>query len=533
MVGFVAGGIFVIEGLAYRNALVVVLIECGVNIGDQTVPEPEGCNGFVFYALMIPGLLAQHGTAAVQPQDGGKYTELEPAQIELVIFRIAHVVTADIVGPMGIADVGSGVSKIGLEIQSVPGDSCITAEAQRIPVGPDACIPGKDQRTLAVFGQIQGVVVVADPQRVQSRPFAPGTLLPVDPPEIHAVRLVGLVQDPEIGIQEIGIGTVEGNSLAVGLFAHGGTHLRILVFKRADAAGRMKVNGNAQILLFQLFQEGLVVGEQVRVPAVAGPAGGGRVQIRFLLVAEFFLYVYPVPVHIDGGHSKGDIRCYEPVHQIQIFLLGVGIVPGPPVAQGKARHHGRRAGDVVVQFQCPPVILGGKAVEVLFHRTDLAFTVRIQNQTPVLHYGHTVAADDALLQREGTHGPVQGPVGSFQIVPVVGSNPVAVQFHEVDFLQKGVDIECCLFRLYHQMLALGVYIKLPLAQITEPDGLGGLVQKSAPGIKFHPDQLRGKDGDPGPAADVNLIRICFAAGLCNQMGIQLYFHNEPPAIGVS
>ena len=68
--------------------------------------------------------------------DGAKDTELYPSCVKLIVFDTHHM-TADIMAPPGVSDIGCCNSKIGLIIQRGPCDKGIAGEAERITLTSD------------------------------------------------------------------------------------------------------------------------------------------------------------------------------------------------------------------------------------------------------------------------------------------------------------------------------------------------------------------------------------------------------------
>ncbi len=153
-------------------------------------------------------------------------------------------------------------------------------------------------------------------------------LLPVHPPEVDPILLIGMVQDLEIAFHEMWIGDVEGDRLFGGrVDAHPFCHAFVLLLVRMDAPGRVQVERRAQSLLVQPLNEAVRIGEELSVPGVAGPAIGG--------VAGFG----DVPVHVDDADRERNLLGAEFLHQGFQIVLGVGPVAAPPVAKDVTRDH--------------------------------------------------------------------------------------------------------------------------------------------------------------------------------------------------
>ena len=88
-----------------------------------------------------------------------EHAVLKPSEIEFVIL-ISSVMTAYIVAPPGIADVGRRRSHIRLEIQSTPGHSAVSAETYRIPVASYARITRQYHRALTFVRHIESMIMI-------------------------------------------------------------------------------------------------------------------------------------------------------------------------------------------------------------------------------------------------------------------------------------------------------------------------------------------------------------------------------------
>jgi hypothetical protein len=71
------------------------------------------------------------------------------------------------------------------------------------------------ESTLSLATRVEEVVVVQDPQRIQPFLLGERTLLPVHPPKVHAFILVGVMQELEIGFEELLASRFERNGLGL------------------------------------------------------------------------------------------------------------------------------------------------------------------------------------------------------------------------------------------------------------------------------------------------------------------------------
>ena len=114
------------------------------------------------------------------------------------------------------------------------------------------CVPGEDQGALAIPGRIPGVVVVQGPEGVKAGDLGGLALLPVQPPEVHALFLQRPVQHFKIGRHKFRICRVEGDQLpACRVFSQLTAHGLIGILKEPDALGRVYVQGNFETLFVE------------------------------------------------------------------------------------------------------------------------------------------------------------------------------------------------------------------------------------------------------------------------------------------
>ena len=147
----------------------------------------------------------------------------------------------------------------------------------------------------------------------------------------------------KICADEIRIRQVEFHRLfGCGINADPLGHLPVIIFKRAHTVSRMHIQRDFEPTLVQIAQQRLVVGEQLPVPRVSGPAGAIlRVDV-----------VDTMPVHVDHGCGERNAFAFEPVHEIEVLVLGIPVVAAPPVAERETRQQRRRPGESVEVLYC-------------------------------------------------------------------------------------------------------------------------------------------------------------------------------------
>ena len=250
--------------------------------------------------------------------------------------------------------------------------------------------------------------MVEQPQRVQPGHLGHAALLPVQPPEVHALLLEGVVQLLEVGLDEVGVGRVEAHRQPrPGVEPH---PLRDRLVRRlvgVHPLGRVHVEGGGEPALPQRGEEAGRVREEVGVPGVAGPAAAVR-----------GVDVDPVPVHVDDRDRERHPLLAEPVDQRDVLVGGVGVVAAPPVAEGVARQQGRGAGQVVEGAEGLLVVVAvGEHVQVevaLGARGDPAVVAQ-QHRAGVVDRRDPVEGQHAVLERQRPVDVVEGAGGAAEV----------------------------------------------------------------------------------------------------------------------
>lgn len=103
----------------------------GIQVRQQPMAQAKKlAHGVMNFFFESPRLFSVEFTAAaVQTVDRRKDAELIPARFHLIVLVSQHM-TADIMTPPSITDVGCRAGKIGLEIQRFPGNQRVTAGRQ-------------------------------------------------------------------------------------------------------------------------------------------------------------------------------------------------------------------------------------------------------------------------------------------------------------------------------------------------------------------------------------------------------------------
>ena len=105
-------------------------------------------------------------------------------------------------------------------------------------------------------------VMIERPQGIEPRQCGLSALLPVNPPEFHAVVFVRVIHGFEIRVDIAVVGHVERYvGFRVGIDAHFTRHIFVHVFKMPHAVGGMQVHRHLKSLFVEPFQKAFVVGE--------------------------------------------------------------------------------------------------------------------------------------------------------------------------------------------------------------------------------------------------------------------------------
>src|SRR5689334_19119911 len=104
--------------------------------------------------------------------------------------------------PPAVADVGGRRREFGLERQGRPRDDRVPREPDCVSVTARAGVAGEGHAGSAVAGRVEVMEVVQQPERVDPWQVRTATLLPVDPPEVHALGLEWVVQRLEVRAEE-------------------------------------------------------------------------------------------------------------------------------------------------------------------------------------------------------------------------------------------------------------------------------------------------------------------------------------------
>ena len=113
-----------------------------------------------------PRFLAVKFTAGtVKTHNRRKNTILRPTGCHFIIFVTQHM-SANIMAPPAISNIGSCIGKIRLKIERLPGNHCIPGKSNRISVTSRTCISGKRHRTFSISFAVKKMKMIENPERI-------------------------------------------------------------------------------------------------------------------------------------------------------------------------------------------------------------------------------------------------------------------------------------------------------------------------------------------------------------------------------
>jgi hypothetical protein len=163
-----------------------------------------------------------------------------------------------------------------------------------------------------------------------------------------------MVQDFEVSLREGGIGDGEDDRFAGRrIAAEPPGHGRISRLVRPDAVCRMQIECSLQSQRVQVGEQSMGVGEEIPVPGVTGPSTRGVAGIG------------DVPVHVDDAYRQGQIMRSKVAHQVKQFVLAIGPVTAPPIAQRPAWKQGNGTAQAPIIAQaCREIATVTKKIEI-------------------------------------------------------------------------------------------------------------------------------------------------------------------------
>ena len=426
--------------------------------------------------------------------------------------------TADVMTPHPVADVRGGGGEIGLEVQRIPCNDCISRKTDRIAVTSGTRVSGKCHRTFSVSSAVQIMIVVQHPQRIQSFHFADSTGLPVYPPEVHALFLLWMEDVTEAGFEKIRIGDIEYDRL-FGLWINSQclSHLRIHFFVCADSVSRMNVQGNMHIPVVEPFHKAFRIREEVTVPCVAGPSA-----------AVFWIDIHQMPVHINDCNGKRKVFFFKLFHQLFVGFFCIFIVAAPPVPECIAGDHGAFPAQMTEVFECLLVIMTVCPEVDVDASAPPGFHPSIVPEcegAAVVHDGEAVPAYNSVIQRDCPVCFIQRAGCSTQIVEILSVVPDAVvravianSLYGQPAGRKGVAVidQVCSGGDDFQRIVRIDYAERAFGEIAVPHGLRRPVFENPVRIIFEAEQAFCEDRDPPAVSFDNIFRCSLRMSFCDQ-----------------
>ena len=172
------------------------------------------------------------------------------------------------------------------------------------------------------------------------------------------------------------------------------------------------------ILVMEPLHESFRIREVVSVPGVTGPAA-----------AVFRINVRQMPVHINDGYGERNIFFFKTVYEFFISLFGIFVKAAPPVAERVAGHHWHFSAQSAEVSERSPVIMTVRPevnINIVFRPGFHPAVFPEDEGTAVVHHRESVAAYNAVFQRDGAVRLVERPGGSAQIAESFSVMPDAV-----------------------------------------------------------------------------------------------------------
>ena len=450
----------------------------------------------------------------VNAQGGVEQTELRPARVELGVGAVVE--SADVMCPEKTAGVAAGRREVDLEAQYVPVAHRVARELDGMAVVAPSAPAGEALSAQAVASRVV-VVELIEPGDVASRRAAHGgvkvVLLPVLPPESHADGVA-----PAVGVLQEGahVATVAGvengytgaRRVDTEVADEGVEH----VLMRADAIVRMVVEGDVNLFVAEILNQARGVGDELAVPAVAGPAAREG-------VSRARSGVLAVPVHVEYKHIHGEVVLFVAAHNVAVVIRRIG----PPAAIPRAEHVFTRQGGASAygseRTQCRLEIRAvDKEIEVLYVRAVASAQppVAVDVTPAVVYQVPTVAAQQSVHAWHRSAYGVQRHDGAEQIAalrvrqaPAAPLSALGPRHSQVVLSERSaVGVQCQL----HGRRREDVFPSLPLevdvdfARRAVDGEKCGVVQKFCPVGILQPDEVFRDESQAAVAHDERLVR---------------------------
>ena len=273
---------------------------------------------------------------------------------------------------------------------------------------------------------------------------------------------MGMVGSIHIRSDKLGVRNIEGDGFFfLRIPAQEFAGFRVTFFEKADTLGWVYIQRDMEPVLLKPVQQTPVIGKQLGVPGIAGPAGGNMVEkqlflaaggSRFGILSEALQNIGPMPVHINGCNGYRELPANEFFHQGLIFRLGIGAVAAPPVAQRVLGDQGYLACQTEEIPEATQIVMTiGKEIQIPAAFPGQNSSVLFQQKTvAVVHHADTGAGHNALFQFGCAADTVQGSGRTQQIagfkIPdfcaICQGNTDHLPFLRIDTESCGIGFNC-------------------------------------------------------------------------------------------
>ena len=347
---------------------------------------------------------------------------------------------------------------------------------------------------VAVAIDVESVIVVEKPKRIEIFHLRLRALLPVNPPKINAHLFVRMVQNIEVRVAEFLVGEVKfERALRLRVYAERAAHFGVLFLEIANAVAGVQVHRDRKIATFEVLQKSLGIGEQFLFKRISRPPCA----LKRFVFGVLWHVVYDVPVHIYRGDGERHVLLLEFVHKFEILFVGVGVIARPPVAENVFGKNGRESRKRIKLFESAEVVPSERENVLVFRRrrTRRNAAVNVENnRRRIVYFAHAVQCEytfsdmrnakmvflfaSAFPAAQHAERAVQRPRRAAEIERVRGRRALAV--FESDGRRKRlcVYVKKACFRFNRYFIAVFCILKLRICVISAKCELRAIVRKT-------------------------------------------------------
>ena len=117
---------------------------------------------------------------------------------------------------------------------------------------------------------------------------------------------------------------------------------------------RMQIHGNCQSPVLQITEKLTIIRKQCFIKSITGPSFSPELAVGCCILRDIF---NQMPIHIYGRNRQWNLFVRKLIHQIDIFLLTISIITGPPVTQRVFWQQRRKSGQFIEFPQTTQIIL--------------------------------------------------------------------------------------------------------------------------------------------------------------------------------